>query len=121
MRGERRNRPPTFTCRAPAGRARVVVLSAGKAYISIPSFSHELRNAYTMTGDPMNPMKDVTLCLLGLSLAGSIPGFSQERDRSKVPDQYKWNLTDIYPSDAAWKSAKEKLLARIPSIGSYRG
>ena len=69
----------------------------------------------------MNPMKDVTLCLLGLSLAGSVPGFSQERDRSKVPDQYKWNLTDIYPSDAAWKGAKEKLLARIPSIGSYRG
>jgi len=29
---------------------------------------------------------------------------AQERDRSKIPDQYKWNLADIYPSDAAWRA-----------------
>jgi len=69
----------------------------------------------------MNPMKDFTLCLLGLSLAGSTPALSQQRDRSKVPDQYKWNLADIYPSDDAWKTAKEKLGARIGAIAGYQG
>jgi len=28
---------------------------------------------------------------------------AQERDRAKVPDSFKWNLADIYPSDAAWR------------------
>ncbi len=69
----------------------------------------------------MNPMRDFTVCLLGLTLAGTVPSLSQERDRSKVPDQYKWNFSDIYPSDDAWKSAKEKLAGTIPSIASYRG
>ena len=32
---------------------------------------------------------------------------AQERDRSKVPDRYKWNLADIYPSDTAWRAAKD--------------
>ena len=47
--------------------------------------------------------------------------FSQERDRSKVPDKFKWNLADIYPSDDAWKTAKEKFVADIPAIEAYKG
>ena len=34
---------------------------------------------------------------------------AQDHDRSKIPDRYSWNLTDIYPSDGAWRAAKEKL------------
>ena len=26
---------------------------------------------------------------------------AQERDRSKIQDELKWNLADLYPSDAA--------------------
>jgi len=46
---------------------------------------------------------------------------AQERDRSKIPDKYKWNLTDIYPSDAAWRAAKDAFAAEIPSLGKYKG
>jgi oligoendopeptidase F len=46
---------------------------------------------------------------------------AQERDRSKIPDQYKWNLADIYPSDAVWKKAKQKLIDALPTIGKYQG
>jgi oligoendopeptidase F len=74
-----------------------------------------------MKGDPMHPLRGFTLYLLSLSIAGTTTALSQERDRSKVPDKYKWNLTDIYASDAAWKSAKEKLMSELPSIGDYRG
>ena len=69
----------------------------------------------------MNPIKDVTLCLLSLSLAGAQATLSQERDRSKIHDQYKWNLNDIYPGDEAWRKSKEELIAELPAIEKYRG
>src|SRR6266436_2518094 len=46
---------------------------------------------------------------------------AQERDRSKVADKYKWNLADIYPSDAAWRAAKDAFTAEIPSAGKFKG
>ena len=46
---------------------------------------------------------------------------AQQRDRSAIPDKYKWNLADIYPSDAAWRGAKEALAAEIPAVGKFKG
>ncbi len=47
--------------------------------------------------------------------------FAQERDRSKIPDQYKWDLTAIYPSDQAWRTAKEQFVAELPKIRELQG
>jgi oligoendopeptidase F len=55
--------------------------------------------------------------LAGLTLQGA----AQERDRTKIPDQYKWNLADIYPTDAAWRGAKDKLQGEIPKLSQFRG
>jgi oligoendopeptidase F len=46
---------------------------------------------------------------------------AQERDRSKIPDKYKWNLADIYPSDASWRAAKDAFAAEIPSVSKFKG
>src|SRR5216684_5726374 len=46
---------------------------------------------------------------------------AQERDRSKIPDRYKWNLADIYPTDAAWRAAKDTLAAELPQLRQYQG
>jgi oligoendopeptidase F len=46
---------------------------------------------------------------------------AHERDRSKIPDKYKWNLQDIYASDAAWRTAKDKLSDEYPQIAQYKG
>jgi oligoendopeptidase F len=46
---------------------------------------------------------------------------AQERDRSKVPVQYTWDLTALYPTDQAWRSAKEKLVAELPKLKEYQG
>jgi oligoendopeptidase F len=46
---------------------------------------------------------------------------AQERDRSKVDDKYKWDLTHIYPTDDAWRQAKEELAAEISKLGQYKG
>ena len=49
------------------------------------------------------------------------PSQAQEHDRSKIPNEYKWDLTAIYPSDQAWRAAKEKLAAELPSLRKFQG
>jgi oligoendopeptidase F len=56
-----------------------------------------------------------------ICLACAAATAAQERDRSRIPDQLKWNLADIYPSDAAWRTAKEKLAADIPKLKRFEG
>ena len=43
------------------------------------------------------------------------------RDRASIADKYKWDLTHIYPSNAAWRAAKEQLEADIPSLRPFKG
>lgn len=61
--------------------------------------------------------------LLVLALAGglTLAAGAQERDRSKVADRYKWDLAPLYASEDAWRSAKEKLEAKVPSIAKHKG
>jgi oligoendopeptidase F len=61
---------------------------------------------------------------LAAAIASSLPpsrGLAQERDRSKIPEKYKWNLADIYPSEDAWRAAKDRLVAEIPKLEAFRG
>ena len=53
-----------------------------------------------------------------ISLVNTLP--AQERDRSKVPPQYKWDLTALYPTDQAWRSEKEKLANDLPKLKDYQ-
>ena len=59
-------------------------------------------------------------------VAGAVAGMTvwvtaQDRDRAKVADTYKWNLTDVYASQAAWRQQKEKIAAEIPRIREFQG
>ena len=65
----------------------------------------------------MKPMLALGVVVLSMSVA--IVG--QERDRAKVADRFKWNLADIYPSDAAWRTAKEQQAAALPRLRDYQG
>ena len=53
--------------------------------------------------------------------AATLVSQAQERDRGKVPDEYKWDLTAIYPSDQAWRAAKEEFAARLPQLREFPG
>ncbi len=55
---------------------------------------------------------------LSLALAA---GPASARERSEIPDKYRWKLADLYPSQAAWSKAKEELAARIPRLAEHRG
>src|SRR5262245_53583495 len=59
-----------------------------------------------------------TLVMVG---AMTLTLVAQERDRAKIPDKYKWNLADIYPTDAAWRIAKDKFADESGQISQYKG
>jgi oligoendopeptidase F len=50
-----------------------------------------------------------------------VPTAAQQRDRASIADKYKWDLTHLYSSNAAWREAKEKLEADIPSLRQFKG
>jgi len=58
----------------------------------------------------------------GLAVASlALHATAQERDRDQVPDQYKWNLADVYPSREAWRAAKDRIAGDLSSLSQYRG
>jgi oligoendopeptidase F len=44
-----------------------------------------------------------------------------ERDRTRVEEKYRWNLADIYPSVAAWRTAKDTVKREIPQVRRFAG
>ena len=59
--------------------------------------------------------------LIAAVMSMTVLMMGQERDRAKVEDKYKWNLADIYPSDAAWRAAKDRTTAEIPKLQEFQG
>jgi oligoendopeptidase F len=61
--------------------------------------------------------------LLLVSAAFSIitaSGFGQ-KTREEIADKYKWDLTDIYKTDADWTKAKDALVAKTAGIENFKG
>jgi oligoendopeptidase F len=61
--------------------------------------------------------------LVGAALLAAplVPAIAQERDRAKIPDKYKWDLSDLYATDADWRQAKERTALAIPRLRALRG
>jgi len=47
------------------------------------------------------------------------PAFAKERQ--EVPEKYKWNLADLYPSEQAWSKACDTLAGRLAEMRPFRG
>lgn len=43
------------------------------------------------------------------------------KDRSQLPDKYKWNLSDLYASDAAWTAARDAAAKKVPGLARHQG
>ena len=43
------------------------------------------------------------------------------KERADIPDKYKWNLADLYATEAAWQDAKTKLASRLSDLSRYQG
>jgi oligoendopeptidase F len=48
-------------------------------------------------------------------------GAQAQQNRDQIPDEYTWDLAAIYPSDAAWRAAKDTLAAEIPKVAQFAG
>ena len=59
-------------------------------------------------------------CVVALLALGA-GALAQQRDRASNPDKYKWDLTPIYASNAAWRTAKDRLEHAIPDIRRFKG
>jgi oligoendopeptidase F len=64
-------------------------------------------------------MRKMTIALALIAL--TVTAGAQSRDRSQTPDKFKWNLAEIYPSDAAWRTAKDTLAADLPRLRQFQG
>ncbi|HNO12175.1 MAG TPA: oligoendopeptidase F, partial [bacterium] len=67
----------------------------------------------------MHTMEVLFIFTIGL-IAGTV-AFAQERDRTKIEEKYKWNLTDIYKSDDDWKKSKDQLILDIQKLAPHKG
>ncbi len=47
--------------------------------------------------------------------------YVKERERTRIPDKYKWDLSDICLDDDAWEEAKRKLTADSSRISAFAG
>ncbi len=67
----------------------------------------------------MSPRTTVRAAAVLAMILASGPALS--RERSEIPDAYRWNLADLYPSRAAWDQARAALQRRIPELARHRG
>lgn len=61
--------------------------------------------------------------LLTILLIAGITAMNQAQtlDRKDVPEKYKWNLADIYPTREAWQSDVDNLSKEIDKLPEFKG
>ncbi|HSN92834.1 MAG TPA: oligoendopeptidase F [Anaeromyxobacteraceae bacterium] len=59
------------------------------------------------------------IALASVALALAAPAGA--KDRSEIPEKYRWNLADLFPSEASWVAAREKANARVAALASHQG
>jgi oligoendopeptidase F len=58
--------------------------------------------------------------ILVFCIFASMNGYSQ-KNREEIPDQYKWNLSDIFKSDAEWRAAKDQITLQLGEVEKFKG
>ncbi|MGI6093207.1 MAG: oligoendopeptidase F [Veillonellaceae bacterium] len=58
--------------------------------------------------------------LVSNSAADAAANSSRVPERSELPSEYKWRLTDIYTSETAWQEDFDKLNQTLPKMKSYK-
>jgi oligoendopeptidase F len=46
---------------------------------------------------------------------------AQERTRATIPDAYKWNLAELYPSDEAWHTERARIEKDLALVPPFKG
>lgn len=63
----------------------------------------------------------VAACAAVAALAGPPSASASARERAEIPEKYRWDLADIFPSVDAWSAAKDEVARRIPELTRFKG
>lgn len=63
----------------------------------------------------------LTVLLLGTMAGGTPTSAAKEPTMPQDNQKYEWQLSDIYPSKAAWRKAKQDLEERLPELARCQG
>ena len=55
-----------------------------------------------------------------LAMFAAMNSYSQ-KTREEIPEQYKWDLNDLYESDEAWRQAFDDLSSRLDEVEQFKG
>ncbi|MBK9096986.1 MAG: oligoendopeptidase F [bacterium] len=66
-----------------------------------------------------NIYKSVSFVLLSFIIISSV--IAQSPERSDVPDKYKWNLSEIYPTTADWQADVDLLKSEVEKLAAFKG
>ncbi len=56
-----------------------------------------------------------------LLLSANLTAGTPASGRDKVPAKYKWDLTDLYKSNEAWKAEKQELTDKLDQLKQFKG
>ncbi|HWI86177.1 MAG TPA: M3 family oligoendopeptidase [Sphingomonas sp.] len=59
--------------------------------------------------------------MISAAAVGTLALASAAAAADAVPAGAAWDLTDLYPNDAAWEAARTAVAARLPEIATYKG
>jgi len=59
--------------------------------------------------------------ILALAFALVLAFSAHAVERSSIPEKYRWNLADLYPSQEAWSASRESLVKRVSTFAEYKG
>jgi oligoendopeptidase F len=59
--------------------------------------------------------------LTAVLLAAALAAPAAAKERSEIPDAYKWNLDELYPSEAAWEQARAATERRLAGLKQHQG
>src|SRR5262245_26384397 len=71
----------------------------------------------------LNAPSDTCAIILGMDplSPAEAPAAPPLRDRSDIPDRFKWNLAHIFPDWATWQQAYEELDVKIGAFAALQG
>ena len=66
-------------------------------------------------------MRRIALGVAGVMLTIAGLAAQQPRTRETTPDQYKWNLAEIFATDEAWQAEKARLSQEFAKARDFKG
>jgi oligoendopeptidase F len=64
-------------------------------------------------------IKSVSYILFSFIIISNV--FSQSPERKDIPDKYKWNLSDIYPTTSDWQSDVNMMKLEVEKLAGFKG